>query len=90
MSSTRRLYISLVLLAVGLAAHLLAADVEGGRPIHYRHHVTGFFLIGALVAIVVVGLGRVLRGGNRRFGLLTVAVAQAVVGLVIYAVFALR
>ncbi len=67
-----RLWLGVLLLAAGLFFHLLAANAEGGRAIHYRHHVLGFVLLTAAASLLVVGLGRVFWRGRHDLTVLIV------------------
>jgi hypothetical protein len=82
-----RLWLGVLLLAAGLVFHLLAANAEGGRAIHYRHHVLGFFVLTAAATLLVVGLGRVLRRGRYDLTVLIVGALQTILGMWVYAMF---
>jgi hydrogenase/urease accessory protein HupE len=82
-----RLWLGVLLLAVGLVFHLLAANAEGGRAIHYRHHVLGFFVLTAAAALLVVGLGRVFWRGRYDLTVLVVGALQTILGMWVYAMF---
>ena len=81
------MFLGVLLLAIGLAGHLLAANAEGGRALHYRHHVFGFVLLSVVSGILVAGLGRRFWRGRHDITLLIVGALQAVFGLLIYASF---
>jgi hypothetical protein len=83
----RLIWLSLVLLAVGLLGHLLAARAEGGHALHFQHHILGFFLLTLISALVVGVLGRFLWKGRHDITLLVVGALQTVFGLLIYVVF---
>jgi len=85
-----RVFLGIVLLVMGLVAHLLAANVEGGHAIHYRHHVFGFLLMSVVSGIVVAGLGRFFWRSRHDVTLLIVGALQTVFGLLVYATFASR
>ena len=80
-------FIGIALLGTGLLGHLFAANAEGGRAIHYRHHIFGFFLLTLLSGIVMAVLGRYFWRGRHDVTLLIVGVLQAVFGWWIYATF---
>ena len=87
----RRLtWLGLFFLALGLAGHLAAADVEGGHAIHYRHHIGGFVLLSLVCGIMVVLLGRRFWSGRRDITLLIVGVLQTVLGWWVYVMFSRR
>jgi hypothetical protein len=79
-----RTWIGVVLLAAGLAAHLLSAQAIGGLWRHYRDHVGGFVLIGVVFGPVVALVGRRFWRGRPDITLLIVGVIQAVLGLVVW------
>ena len=85
--SNLRIWLGVLLLAVGLLGHLMAANAEGGRALHYRHHIFGWFLLSAVSAILVAILGRFLWKGRHDITLLIVGAMQSVIGLLIYLVF---
>jgi hypothetical protein len=76
-----------VLLVVGLLGHLLAANAEGGRAIHYRHHVLGFLMLTVASGVVVAVLGRIWWRGRHDITLLIVGALQAAIGLLVYVTF---
>ena len=76
-----------LLLASGLLFHLLAADAEGGRPIHYRHHVFGFFLLTTVSALLILGLGRVFWKGRHDLTVFVVGALQTILGIWVYTMF---
>ena len=84
---TRRAWAGVLLLGVGLAGHLLAANAEGGRALHYRHHIFGFVLLSVLSALVVAGLARLFWRGRHDLTLLIVGAIQTLLGLLIYLSF---
>jgi hypothetical protein len=77
-------WLGIVLLATGLLGHLLAANAEGGRAIHYRHHIFGFFLLTVMAAIVIGILGRFFWKGRHDITLLIVGAVQTILGVLIY------
>jgi hypothetical protein len=85
--STRRISLGVIFLAIGLLGHLLAAMAEGGRAIHYRHHIFGFFVLSVVSGILVTALSRFFWRGRHDVTLLIVGALQTVFGLLIYAAF---
>jgi hypothetical protein len=85
-----RVVIGITLLLIGLAGHLAAANVEGGRALHYQHHIFGFFLL-AIVSLLVVGaLSRFFWRGRHDVTVVIVGALQAIFGCVIYVIFSTR
>jgi len=80
-----RLWIGIVLLAVGLSGHLLAAEVTGGQSIHYRHHILGFLFLSAVAWLILALLARRFWTGRHDITVLALGAVQAILGLVIYA-----
>jgi hypothetical protein len=90
MATTRRLsfiVLGVFLLAVGLGFHLLAADAEGGRALHYRHHIFGFFIMTVVPAILIALLGRRFWKGRHDITWLIVGALQTIFGLLVYLSF---
>ena len=79
--------LGILLLIIGLAGHLLAADAEGGRPLYYQHHVFGFVLLTVVSAIIVAILGRFFWRGRHDVTVLIVGAMQAIFGFVIFLIF---
>ncbi|MDQ6689310.1 MAG: hypothetical protein M3Z18_02260 [Gemmatimonadota bacterium] len=80
----RWIWLSVVLLVLGLLGHLLAARAIGPYYYAYAHHIFGFFLILVVTGAIIAGLGWRFWRGRKDITLLVVAVVQAVFGLVIY------
>lgn len=72
-----------VLLALGLLGHLLAARVIGTGQA-YGHHVFGFFFILAVTGSIILALGRWLWRDRPHVTWLVVGAVQAFFGLLIY------
>ena len=89
-SSRGRMWLGIGLLATGLLGHLLAANAEGGRAIHYRHHIFGFLLLAIISAVVVGGIGRLFWRGRHDLSLVIVGALQAILGLIVLAIFSVR
>jgi len=87
---TTRIALGIVLLGVGLMGHLLAANAEGGRALHYRHHIVGFFILSVVSGILIAILGRFFWKGRHDVTLLIVGALQTVFGLLVYAMFSSR
>ncbi len=83
-ASRRRLWLGVLLLAVGLLGHLLAAQAIGGSYIAYRDHIFGFFVILLVSGALIAGLGWRFWKGRHDITLLIVGLVQAVFGIVVY------
>jgi heme/copper-type cytochrome/quinol oxidase subunit 4 len=79
-----RLWLGIVLLAVGLGGHLLAAESTGGTSMHYRHHILGFVFLSAVAWVVLELLARRFWPGRRDVTVLALGAVQAILGLMIY------
>ena len=77
-------------LALGLAGHLAAANVEGGHAIHYRHHIVGFVVLSLGCGIIAGLLGRRFWKGRHDLTLLIVGILQTVLGWWVYVMFSRR
>lgn len=86
-SGRASMWIGAALLATGLLGHLLAANAEGGRGIHYRHHILGFVILSVVSAVLIAGLGRLFWRGRHDITLLIVGAMQTLFGFLIYAMF---
>jgi len=82
-----RSWLGAVSLALGLVFHLLAANAESGRAIHYRHHVFGFLLLSVVSALLVVGFGRLSWRGRHDLTVLVVGALQTILGIWVYTMF---
>ena len=87
---TRQAALGVALLIAGLIGHLMAANAEGGRAIHYRHHIFGFFLLTVVSALIVWALSLRFWRGRHGMTLVIVGALQAVFGLIIYLMFSSR
>ena len=56
----------------------------GGTFVAYSHHIFGFFFILAVTGAIIWGLGWKFWKTRKDITLLTIAVVQALVGLLIY------
>ena len=89
-ANAARVSFGIGLLAIGLLGHLLAANAEGGRAIHYRHHISGFVLLSLVSGILIGVLSRFFWRGRHDVTLLIIGALQTVFGLLIYAIFSAR
>jgi hypothetical protein len=80
--SRRRIWIGVILIAVGLLGHLLAA--QGGGTIAYQHHILGFFLILVVTGAIIAALGWRFWKGRHDITLLIVGAVQALFGVLVY------
>ena len=78
------IWLGVILLAVGLAGHLLAARAIGGYYIAYRDHIGGFLLLTIVSAVIVAALGWRFWKGRHDITVLIVGVLQTILGVVIY------
>jgi hypothetical protein len=76
--------IVVVLFALGLLGHLLAAGAIGGSRMAYEHHVLGFLLILVVTGAIIAALGRWLWRGRPAVTWLVVSAVQAIFGVIIY------
>jgi hypothetical protein len=83
-ASRIRLWLGIVLLAVGLSGHLFAAEVTGGRYLHYRDHIFGFVFLSAVAWAILALLGRRYWANRHDVTLLALGTVQAILGLLIY------
>lgn len=74
---------TLVMLGLGLAAHLWAAHLGGGSALHYGHHVFGFFLILAVTGGLIAGLGWLFWRSRPDLTLIAVGVVQVLFGVLV-------
>ena len=81
----RRLWLAILLLAVGLSGHLLAAWTTGGSYIHYRDHIFGFAFLSAVTWAILALLGRRYWANRHDITFLTLGVVQTILGLLVYA-----
>jgi hypothetical protein len=79
-----RLSLGIVLLAVGLGGHLLAAASTGGTAMHYRHHIFGFVFLSAVAWAILALLARRFWLGRHDITVLALGTVQAILGLMIY------
>jgi hypothetical protein len=77
-------YTTLILLAVGLLGHVLAAAAMGGSLTPYVHHILGFFIILIVTGAVIWALGRLLWRNHPEITAIAIAAVQAILGLLVY------
>jgi hypothetical protein len=84
--STRRTLTSIgvMLLALGLLGHVLAAKAIGGTHLAYRDHLLGFVLITAVAGAIIFGAGARFWKGRYYISLLLLGAVNAIVGLLVY------
>jgi hypothetical protein len=84
--ATRRAWsaIGVVLLALGLLAHVLAAKAIGGTHLAYRDHLLGFVLITVVAGAIIFGAGMRFWKGRYDISLLLLGGVNAIVGLLVY------
>jgi len=78
------IWLGVILLAVGLSGHLLAARAIGGYYIAYRDHIAGFLFLTVVSAAIVAALGWRFWKGRHDITLLIVGALQTILGIVIY------
>jgi hypothetical protein len=79
-----RLWLGIMLLALGLSGHLLTAAAAGGGYIQYRDHIFGFVFLSAITWAIMALLGRRYWANRHDITLLILGVVQAILGLLIY------
>src|SRR2546423_14465211 len=77
-------WLGVLLLAVGLSGHLLAARAIGGYYIAYRDHIAGFVGFTVVTGIIAAVLGSRFWKGRHDITLLIVGVLQTILGIVVY------
>jgi len=82
-ASRLRMWIGIVLIALGLLGHLYAARAIGGSRIAYIHHVFGFFLILVVSGGIIAILGWRFWRSRPDITVLSVGVVQALFGLLV-------
>jgi hypothetical protein len=78
------IWLGVLLLAIGLSGHLLAARAIGGYYIAYRDHIFGFVLLTVVAAVLVAALGWRFWKGRHDITLLIVGAIQTVLGIIVY------
>ena len=82
--SRARIWLGVILVAVGFLGHFFAARAIGGTSIAYRDHIFGFFLILFVTGAIIAGLGWRFWKGRRDITVLAIGIVQALFGTVIY------
>jgi hypothetical protein len=83
-ASRRRTWLGLLLLAVGLLGHLLAARAIGGYYIAYRDHIVGFLFLTVVSGAILAGLGWRFWRGRYDITLLILGALQTLFGAIVY------
>ena len=78
------IWLGVILLAVGLSGHLLAARAIGGYYIAYKDHIEGFLLLTLVAGVIIAALGWRFWKGRHDITLLILGVVQTLIGVVIY------
>jgi hypothetical protein len=78
------IWLGVLLLAIGLSGHLLAARAIGGYYVAYRDHIVGFLFLTLVSAAIVAALGWRFWRGRHDITLLIVGALQTILGAVIY------
>ena len=78
------IWLGVILLAVGLTGHLLAARAIGGYYIAYKDHIEGFLLLTLVAGLIIAALGWRFWKGRHDITLLIVGAVQTILGIVIY------
>ena len=83
-ASRRRTWVGVLLLAVGLLGHLLAARAIGGYYIAYRDHIVGFLFLTVVSGAILASLGWRFWKGRHDITLLILGALQTLFGAVVY------
>ncbi len=75
----------IVLLDVGLAAHVLAAMAIGGTALAFRDHLLGFLALTMVCGALLYALSLRFWKGRHDITLLVLGVVQALLGAFVYA-----
>lgn len=81
---SRWTWLGVILLAVGLSGHLLAARAIGGYYVTYRDHIVGFLFLTLVSGAIIAGLGWRFWRGRHDITLLILGALQTLFGVVIY------
>jgi hypothetical protein len=79
-----RLWLGILLLAAGLGGHLLAAAAQGGRWIHYWHHILGFLFLTAVAWLILALPARRFWRGRHDITVLALGAVQTMLGILVY------
>ena len=83
-ASRSRLWLGVLLLAVGFLGHFFAARAIGGSYIAYRDHIFGFVVLTLVSGAVLAALGWRFWKGRHDITLLILGAVQALVGVYVY------
>ena len=83
-ASRSRLWLGVLLLAVGFFGHFFAARAIGGSYIAYRDHIFGFVVLTLVSGAVLAALGWRFWKGRHDITLLILGAVQALVGVYVY------
>ena len=78
------IWLGVILMALGLLGHVLAARAIGGTHLAYRDHLVGFVLIAVVTGAIIGGLGWRFWKGRPDLTLLAFGTVQALFGLSVY------
>jgi uncharacterized membrane protein (UPF0136 family) len=78
--------LGVLLLAIGLSGHLLAARAIGGYYIAYRDHIAGFVMATIVTGVLVWAIGRRFWKGRTDITILIVGILQTLFGIFVYIV----
>ena len=78
------IWVGMVLLALGLLGHVLAAKAIGGTRLAYLHHNLGFVLITVVAGAIIFGVGLRFWKGRYDISLLLLGTVNALLGLLVY------
>lgn len=78
------IWLGVILTALGLLGHVLAARAIGGTHLAYRDHLFGFVLIAVVTGAIIGGLGWRFWKGRPGITMLTFGAVQALFGLFVY------
>jgi hypothetical protein len=80
------IWLGVILAALGLLGHVLAARAIGGTYIAFRDHLGGFVLIAAVTGAIIAALGWRFWKGRTDITMLIFGVVQGLFGLFVYIV----
>jgi hypothetical protein len=80
------IWVGLILAALGLLGHVLAARAIGGTYIAFRDHLGGFVLIAAVTGAIIAALGWRFWKGRTDITMLIFGIVQGLFGLFVYIV----
>jgi hypothetical protein len=80
----RGIWLAVILLAIGLFGHVLAAQAMGGSRVAYTHHIIGFFIILLVTGVLIGAVGWRFWKDRSDIMLITIGAVQAVLGVLVY------